>query len=114
MTATSATAAIRLRAGGASESSRDRLDDALLIGRLEARVEGDRQRAPAQALGHGAEPLGEAVALAHVRLQVDARQVARGADPLALEVPDHGLTVEPLLELDDVDEPGASVVGVVR
>ena len=64
-------------------------------------------------LRHRAEPLGEAVALAHVGLEVDRRQVARRADSLPLELGDHALAVAALVELDDVDEPRAHVVGVV-
>ena len=42
-----------------------------------------------------------------------AREVARGLDPLPLELGDHALAVDAAGELHDVDEPGAHVVGVV-
>ena len=60
-----------------------------------------------------AHPLAEAVALAHVRLQVDRREVAVVADPLALERRDHTLARLVVGQEDDVDEPRADVVGVV-
>ena len=52
---------------------------------------GSARRARARVLRHRAQPLAEAVALAHVRLQVDRRQIAVEADRLALEVRDHAL-----------------------
>ena len=45
---------------------------------------------------------------------MDARQVARRADALALQLADHSLAVDSLGELHDVDEPGALVRRVVR
>ena len=62
----------------------------------------------------GQHPLAEAVALAHVRLQVDRRQVRRGCDAVIGESRHHGVAIDPRRELDDVDEPRADVVGVVR
>ena len=61
----------------------------------------------------GQQPLAEAVALAHVRLQVDRREIAARRDALPLELGDHVLAVDAAVERDDVDEPRADVVGVV-
>src|SRR5438093_6978928 len=56
-------------------------------------------------------PISEAVALAHVRLQMNRRQVAAAADALAIEVCDHALTGLVVLERDDVHEPRANEIG---
>ena len=90
-----------------------RLGHAFLVLRFDRGEERQRERALREILRDGAEPLAEAVALAHVRLQVDRRQVARRRDSLALELGDHPLAVGAARERDDVDEPGADVVGVV-
>ena len=45
---------------------------------------------------------------------MNRRQVARGADAVPLELSDHPLAVDALGQRDDVDEPRALVLGVVR
>ena len=69
-----------LRSGGADRGG-ERLDDA--PGRPpRRRVERSGERAPELRPRHRAEPFAESVALAHVGLQVDARQVAGRGDAL--------------------------------
>src|SRR5436190_1605762 len=84
-----------------------------LVVLVEARVERERERARGERLGDGAEARGEAVALTHVRLQVDTWEIARGLDPAGLELGDDSLPFFPCRQRHDVDEPGARVVGVV-
>src|SRR3954464_2468345 len=63
-----------VQGGGGSDSierGEERLDDPFLVGRVEAGVERQRHRARAAVLAHREHPLAEAVACAHVRLQVD-------------------------------------------
>src|SRR5439155_1338408 len=72
-----------------------------------------RERAGADVLGDRAEPLLEAEALAHVRLQVDRREVAVVADPLPLEGGDDPLARRGVWEEDDIDEPRPAVIAVV-
>src|SRR5437868_9386889 len=76
---------------------REYLDHALLVVGGERRVERQRERPAARVLGYRAQALREPVPLAHVLLEVDARQVARGADALPLELADRALAVNPLI-----------------
>src|SRR5439155_20015413 len=88
--------------------------DSLMGVLLECREERQRKSARARVLRNRAQPFAEAVALAHVRLQMNRRQVAAAADALAIEVRDHALTGLVVLERDDVHEPRANVIVVVR
>src|SRR6266511_1808877 len=72
------------------EGRTQRLDDVLLVVTIEARVERQRERARAAVLRHREHPLAEAVALAHVRLQVDRRDVRRGRDSTLLHESSNG------------------------
>ena len=85
----------------------------VLVALLEACVEGKRQRAAADPLGHRAHALAKAVPLTHVALQVDAREVAGRLHTLRCERLDHPLAVGALGELDHVDEPRPPVILVV-
>ena len=58
-------------------------------------------------------PSREPVALAHVRLQVDRRQVRRRRDAALREARHHAVAVGARGQLHDVDEPRADVVVVV-
>src|SRR3989442_5956568 len=100
--------------GHSSQRSRERLGDALLRLALECGEEGERKRARAQVFRHRAHSRTEPVALAHVRLQVNRRQVAVEADRLALEMGDHPLARRVVRQGYDVDEPGPLVVVVIR
>ena len=79
--------------------------DALLVIPLELREERQGKRPPARVFGDGTEALGEPVRLAHVRLQVDAREVLAALDPLLGEFRPNPRPVDALVEQDDVDEP---------
>ena len=77
-------------------------------------MERQRHRARAAVLAHRQHPLGEAVALAHVRLEVDRRQVRRASR--SRRSTSRAITrvaVDARRQLDDVDEPRALVVVVV-
>ena len=76
-------------------------------------MEGQRERARGHLLGDRAQPLGEPVPLAHVRLQVDARQVTGGLDAVLGEPADDLLAVGSGRQRDDVDEPRPLVLVVV-
>src|SRR3954453_12546945 len=98
---------------GPLERSPKRLDHALLILGPDLREERQWERPGARALRYREHAFTEAVLLAHERLQMDARDVLRGADPLSAKVRHHSGTVDLRRELEDVDEPGASVLGIV-
>src|SRR5580765_5636198 len=85
------------------------LDDPLLVLRVDSGVERERDRAARDLLRYGAPALAEPVALAHVRLQVYARDVLRRRDAVAPELGHHLRAVEIRSELDHVDEPRAAV-----
>src|SRR3954453_7038574 len=92
-----------------SQCGRQRFRHALLRVAIEAGEERQRERATAQIFRYRAHALAEAVALAHVRLQVDGRQIAVEADLLALEVRNHALARLVVRQDDDIDEPRAAV-----
>ena len=79
------TAAACCAAFAYASADRKRVDDALLILAREPRVERQRHRPRAAVLADRQHPFAEAVPLAHVRLQVDRRQVRRRRDPLVGE-----------------------------
>src|SRR5947208_3205573 len=83
------------------------------VSKLELRVEGERERALAEAFGDRAEPLREPEALPHVRLQMDEREVTAGLDAFRREIGDHLLAIHARGKDDHVDEPRAAMVGVV-
>ena len=89
------------------------LGDVGLVVLLDPGVERERERARARVLRDRAEPFPEPVPLAHVRLEVDAREVARGLDAPLFEHRDHGLPIRSSRQRDDVDEPRALVIRVV-
>ena len=62
---------------------------------------------------NGAETGTKAVALLHVRLQVDARRVPGRLDPVRVEPPDHSFSISFRGQRDDVHEPGTLVISVV-
>src|SRR5918992_76712 len=99
---------------GSCDCGREHLDHALLVRGLDLRVERQRERPPAHRLRHRELALDEAVVAPHVRLQVDARDVLRGRDSLATQRGHDGVAIELRSERDDVDEPRALVIGVVR
>src|SRR6266516_7569231 len=78
-------------AGRSSECAGEDLRHSLLSVQLQRREERQRERPGARILGDRTEALREAVALAHVLLQVDRGQVAVVADARAFEVRDHAL-----------------------
>ena len=78
-----------------------------------ARGTGSPSCARSQSSLTGQHALGEAEPLAHVRLEVDRRQVRRARDALGAEPRDHAVAVDARGQLHDVDEPRALVVGVV-
>ena len=90
-----------------------RLRDVCLVVLVEPRVEGKRERARRGLLGDRAEPDAIPEALLHVRLEVDAGQVARGLHARSRERRDHRLAIGAGRERDDVDEPRALVLRVV-
>src|SRR5436309_721501 len=92
----------------------ERFYDELLVGGVEVREERERERSRARVFGDRAHALREAVGLAHVRLEMDGRHVVARLDALRLEALHDALAVDPRRKLDDVDEPRAPVVGVVR
>src|SRR5436190_22305229 len=98
--------------GLALDGRAERLDHALLILGVELWIERKRQRSRACVLGDRKHAFAEAVALAHVRLQMNARRVRAGLDTALLELVDDPRAVDAAGELDDVDEPRAAVVGV--
>src|SRR5207249_1750290 len=87
-------------AGGQTRSSGERgsqgLDDPLLVLRFELREEGEGERSRARVFGDRAHPLRKAVALAHVRLEMDCGDVVARLDSFAREAVEHGIAVDPL------------------
>ena len=76
-------------------------------------MERERERSTARVLGHRAQPLRKPVELAHVRLEVDTRDVLGGCDAVRAESCHDVVSVDAGRELDDVDEPRAPVIGVI-
>src|SRR5262249_398236 len=95
------------------ERGAERVGDVRLVVLVEPGVEWERKRSRAEVFGDGAQSRREAEPLPHVRLQVDAGEVARRLAPARLQVRDDVLPVAPGRECDDVDEPRALVAGVV-
>ena len=75
-------------------ASAERFDDPLLILARQTGMERDRHRASARVLADRAQALGEPVALAHVGLEVDRRQVRRARDPLRASRAQHAVAVD--------------------
>src|SRR5215210_7871558 len=97
---------------GSGDGCGQHRDDALLILGLDLGEEGESHGSARDRLCHRAEPFGKPVALSHVGLEMDARDVLGASDPIALEcVHDLG-TVERSVQLHHVYEPRALVVGV--
>src|SRR4051794_16935841 len=94
--------------GGAQD-----VDDVLLVVLREARVERQCERARGAVLADREHPLAESEALAHVRLQVDGRQVRRARDAAVAQARDDLVAVDSPWKLHDIDEPRALVVAIV-
>src|SRR5437763_16481228 len=88
-----------------AERCSERLDDTRLVVGFDLAEERQGKCARGNLFGYRAEPLFEPEALAHVRLQVNARDVLGGADPVSAEGFHHRSAVAPWPELDHVDEP---------
>ena len=84
-----------------------------LIGFVDTGVEWQGKRAAAGFLGHRTVTLRAAVQLPHVRLEVHARDILGGGDAVRAQRLHHAVAIDVRLDLDDVDEPGPLVIGVI-
>src|SRR5262249_40383811 len=96
--------------GRVAEGAGECLAHAVDVALAHRRVEGQRQRPPGDAPGYRGLAAAEAETPAVERHQVDAGKVGLALDSLAGEGLDHGIALGVGRQLDDVDEPAASLL----